>query len=296
MLEVNFRHLKVFHAVARRLSYSRAAEELYISQPAISRQVQELEKAVGAQVFHRQGKRISLTDAGRRVYDYAQRVLDLTEELEQAVQELQDVMKGHLRLGASSTLGIYVLPSFLGLFRRRYPEVGISLQISNSQQVAAALLRGEFHLGFVSMEMEAPDLQWQTLAADELVVAAPSGHPFVGRPVTPQELCGETLLLREPGSGTRRCFELALAATGQKPRRVLEMGSTEAIKRALAAGLGLSAIPRRALNEGEAQGALGLVKVEGMDLRRPLGILTRKGARLPPAALAFSAALQKTPL
>ncbi len=294
MLEINFHHLTVFHAVARNLSFSRAAEQLYISQPALSRQVQELEKAVGARVFHRQGKRISLTDAGRRVYDYAQRLLDLTDELEQAIGELEDVARGHLRLVASSTTGVYVLPAFLGLFRGRYPEIEISLHVSNSQQAAAAMVQDGYHLGFVSMEIEAPGLQWQTLGTDELVIASRPDHPFVHGTVPVEELFGEAFLLREPGSGTRRCLEREMERLGVRPRRVLEMGSTEAIKRGLAAGLGISAIPKRALTEEEARGSLGLVKVEGMDLRRPLGILTRKGSRLPPAALAFSAALQKS--
>ena len=295
-MEINFHHLRVFHAVARQLSYSRAAEQLYISQPALSRQVQELEKAIRAQVFHRQGKRIALTDAGRRVYDYAQRVLDLTDEMEQAVRELEDVSRGHLRLVASSTVGIYILPSFLGRFRQHYPEIEVSLQVSNSQQAAAALLQGDFHLGFISVGLEVPGLQWQTLAADELVVLAPPGHPLTRRLATPQELCEQTILLREAGSGTRRCFEQEMERLGQKPRRVLEMGSTEAIKRGVAAGLGVSALPRRSLTAEEAGGSLEPVMVEGLDLRRSLGILTRKGARLSPAALAFVAALQKASL
>lgn len=296
MIEMSFRHLRVFHAVARHASYTRAAEHLNISQPAISTQVQELEKAIGTQLFHRQGKRISLTDAGRRVYDYAQRILDLTDELEQALAELEDTTKGHLRLIASSTLGVYILPSFLALFAQRYPDVEVSLQVSNSQHVAASMLQREYHLGFVSLEMEVPGLQWRTLGTDELVIVAQPGHPCALSPITPDELCDETLLLREPGSGARRAFEVQLERLGQKPRRTLEVGSTEAIKRAVAAGLGLSAIPRRSLSADGAKEGLGLVMVDGMDLQRPLGILTPKGTRLAPSALAFTAALQKAAL
>src|SRR3972149_10676960 len=172
MIEMNFRHMRVFYVVAKHLSYSRAAEELYVSQPAISQQVQELEKAVGSPLFYRQGKRISLTEAGRRVYEYAQRVLDQTEELEQTVRELDDATRGNLRLIASGSLGAYILPSSLALFRGLYPAVEVSLQVSNSQQVAATMLQGGYHLGFVSMEMEVPGLQWQTLGTDELVIVA----------------------------------------------------------------------------------------------------------------------------
>ncbi len=294
MLEINFHHLKVFHAVARRLSYSRAAEQLYISQPAVSRVVQDLEKAVGTPLFLRQGKRISLTEAGRRVYDYAQRVLDLTDELEQAIREMEDVTKGRLRLAACSTLGIYVLPAFLSLFRQRYPNIDISLHVANSQLAAEAVRQGDHHLGFVSMEIESPGIQWQTLARDELVVIVPAGHPFAGQTVTGAQLCQETLLLREPGSGTRRCVELELERLGQRPERVVEMGGTESIKRAVTAGLGVSAVSGRSLAGTEADGSLAIVTVEGMDLTRPLGLLTRKGTRVPPSALTFSAALRKS--
>ncbi len=292
-MDINFHHLKVFHTVARQLSYSRAAEQLYISQPAVSRTVQELEKSVGTPVFHRQGKRISLTDAGRRVFDYAQRVLDLTDELEQAIRDLEDGARGFLRVASSSTMGVYILPAFIGQFRRRYPELEISLEISNSQQAAASTQQGDCHLGFVSMAIETPGLQWQTLATDELTVISPSGHPCAGRTIPAADLCQEDLILREAGSGTRRCLEMELDRLGLRPRRILEMGSTEAIKRAVAAGLGLSAIPNRALAGDQAGIGVARVKVEGMDLRRPLGLLTRKGARVSPAALAFSAALQK---
>lgn len=123
-------------------------------------------------------------------------------------------------------------------------------------------------------------------------ICQPAGHPFTLHPVEPDDLCDETLLLREQGSGTRRYFELELERQGVKLRRVLEIGNTEAIKRAVAAGLGISAVPRRSLTE-EVRGSLELVKVVGLDLQRPLGILTYKGIRLAPVALAFSAALQK---
>lgn len=293
MLAISFHQLQAFHAVARRLSYSRAAEQLYISQPAVSRMVQDLEKAVGAPVFHRQGRHISLTDAGRRLYDYAERVFDLTDELEQAVQELQDVTRGRLRLAASSTTGIYVLPAFLGAFQRRNPEIEVSLRVCNSSQAALAVQQGEAQLGFVSMPVEAPGLQWQTLFDDEMVFIAPPGHPLAGRRATAGELCQETLLVREEGSGTRRYVEREFERLGKKPRRLLEMSSTEAIIRAVAAGLGVSAIPTRALAGDRPPAGIETLSVEGLDLHRPLGMLTRKGARVPPVALAFAAALLK---
>lgn len=293
MLEINFHHLKAFHAVVRHLSYSRAAEDLYISQPAVSRLVQDLEKSVGAKVFHRQGKRISLTDAGHKVHEYTRRVLDLTDELEQVILEMEDITRGRLRLAASSTPGNYLLPAFLGLFSRRYPQVEVSILVSNSQQAAVSMQQRACHLGFVSMQMEIPGIQWQSLATDELVIIAPYRHPLAGRTISAEDLLQETLIVREPGSGTRHCFDMEIGRTGKKPQRILEIGGTEAIKRAVAAGLGVSAIPRRALTPEETARHLAVVEVEGLDLRRPLGLLAPKGTRVPPAALVFAAALQK---
>lgn len=297
MISVNFHQLEIFYAVARRLSYSRAAEELYISQPAVSKRVQELEKALGTQLFYRQGRRISLTDAGRVVYDYAQKIFSLTDEVGRTLRELESLERGVLRLGASSTAGIYLLPSLLGVFKKEFPGVEIELDIANSQQVITRVLRSELNLGLISSTTVPPGLQWQPFGADELTLIVATEHPFAQQDeVSASALTGETLLLRERGSGTREWLERELERLDCRPKRVIEISNTEAIKRAAAANLGVAFVSRRAVKLELAQGLLALGVIRGLNPQRMLGIVSYKGRRLPPAALAFVALLHKTPL
>src|SRR3972149_4082409 len=194
---MNFHHLQVFRTVARRLSYSRAAEELYISQPAVSRHVHALEKDLGAKLLGQSGNRVYLTDAGRIVFDYAQRVFALTEEAKRALLELEGLERGYLRLGASSTPGVYLLPAVITLFRQRYPGVEVSLAIGNSQQIEERVLRDELDLGFVGARF-LPELHVQPYARDSLVLIVPLAHPFAEREaVSPRELEAEPFILRE---------------------------------------------------------------------------------------------------
>ncbi len=146
---MDFQHLTVFQAVARRLSFSRAADELNLSQPAVSKHIQLLEAELGVRLFQRVGRRVELTDAGRIVVDYAQRVSVLTEEVRRVLGELEGLQRGYLRLGASSTPGLYLIPEVLARFRKRYPAVQTTLAISNSADIARRVLAGEFDLGFV---------------------------------------------------------------------------------------------------------------------------------------------------
>src|SRR3990170_7458778 len=197
---MNYYHLQVFYTVAKRLSYSRAAEELYISQPAVSRHVHALEKDMGSKLLGQIGNRVYLTDAGRIVFDYAQKVFALTEEAHRALAELEGVERGYLRLGASSTPGIYLLPPVVALFRERYPGVDISLYIGNSQQIEGRVLKNELDLGFVGARF-LPELQVQLFVHDQLVLVVPAGHPFAERePVSPQDVEREPFILREDGS------------------------------------------------------------------------------------------------
>lgn len=291
---MNFHRLKVFHTVARLGSFSRAAEELYTSQPNVSKHVRQLEAELGATLFHRLGSGVELTDAGRAVYRYTQQMLDLTDEMQRALAELEGLARGYLRLGASSTPGLYLLPEMIAAFGRRYPGLEVSLSISNSSQVVEAVLGGKFDLGFVGGFVEAAGLQAQPFVSDEVVLIAPPGHRLAGRAdVAAGELEAETFIVREPGSGTCRAMETALEALGIKPQRALEMNGCEAVKRAVAAGLGLSFVSRYALDLEFGQGALTVLYGPGLNLSRQLHIISRKDARLSPGGLAFLAVVRK---
>jgi DNA-binding transcriptional LysR family regulator len=291
---MNFHRLKVFYLVARLESFSRAAEELYTSQPNVSKHVHQLEAELGVSLFHRLGGSIELTEAGRVVYRYARQIFDLTAELQRALAEQEGLERGYLRLGASSTPGLYWLPDMIAAFGRRYPGLEVSFSIGNSQQVVDQTLAGKLDLGFVGGFIEAAGLQRQPFERDEIVLIVPAGHRLAGQAdITAMDLEGETFIGRESGSGTRQAMEAILASLGFSPPRTLELPSCEAIKRAVTAGLGLSFVSRSAVDLELKQGVLSVAAGQGLNFSRQLFVVSRKDARLSPAALAFLADVRK---
>ncbi len=291
---MNFQRLKVFHTVAQLRSFSRAAEELYTSQPNVSKHVRQLEVELGVSLFHRLGGGIELTDAGRAVYHYAQQVFDLTGEMQRTLAELEGLERGYLCLGASSTPGLYLLPEMIAAFNRRHPNLEVTLSIGNSSQVVDKMLTGKIDLGFVGGFVELAGLQVQPFVSDEMVLITPPRYRLAGaNEGAAEELAAETFITREVGSGTHQAMEAALATLDIKPRRTLEMNGCEAVKRAVAAGLGLSFVSRYAIDLELEQRVLTVLHGPGFSLSRQLHIISRKDARLSPGALAFLALARK---
>jgi len=293
MASFNLHRLRVFHAVARRESYSRAAEDLRISQPAVSKHVLDLEGELGLKLFHRLGRRVVLTEAGRLMADYAQRIFALAEEAQRALGELQGLERGTLRLGASTTPGCYLLPRSLAGFRARYPRLEVSLDIMASHDVVDRVIRQELDLGFVGATFAA-DLHVQPYLDDELVLILRPRHPLAKvQAISREALEEETFVLRDAASGTRTVAEAELKARGITIRRLLELRSVEAIKQAVAEGLGISFISRYAVALEVRHKLLAVAADPRLRFRRPLVMITRKDARLAPAALAFAASVRK---
>ncbi len=291
---MNFHRLNVFYLVARLESFSQAAEELYTSQPNVSKHVHQLEAELGVSLFHRLGGSIELTEAGRAVYRYAQQVFDLTAELQRTLVELEGLERGYLRLGASSTPGLYWLPELVAAFARHYPGLEMSFSIGNSQQVVDEILAGKLDLGFVEGFVEAVGLQRQPFERDELVLIIPAGHRLAGQAdITVTDLEGEAFIVRESGSGTRQAMESLMASVGLSSQRTLELPSCEAVKRAVAAGLGLSFVSRSAIDLELNQGLLTVLQGSGLSLSRQLYVISRKDVRLSPSVLAFLAFVHK---
>ncbi len=293
MATLNLHRLRVFHAVARRESYSRAAEDLHISQPAVSRHVLDLEEELGFKLFHRLGRRIILTEAGRLMADYAQRIFVLADEARRALEELQGLERGRLKLGASSTPGNYLVPRTLAAFQARYPRLEVSLDIMASHDVVDRILRQDLDLGFVGATFDA-ELHVQPYVEDDVVLVLRPGHPLALVRAIPREaLEKETFILRDAGSGTRTVTESQLKARGITIRRMLELRSVEAIKQAVAAGLGISFISHYAVTLEVRHKVLAAAADRQLRFRRPLVMISRKDARLSPAALAFAASARK---
>lgn len=294
---MDFPRLSVFLAVARQLNFRRAAESLHLSQPAVSKHIHQLEAELGLALFERRRNRVALTEAGRMLQDYGQRVSMLTDEVRRTLAELQGLQRGVLQIGASSTPGLYLLPERLARFRQDHPGVETQLVIGNSADVSRRVASGELDLGFVGALPDATGLQVRPFAEDEIVLIAPPRHPLARRAARSgaalTALAQETWIMREAGSGTREVALAGLAERGVTPARTMELSGCEAVKRAVAAGLGLGFVSRHAIALEVAYGLLTIVDEPGLRFRRPLYLVTRKDARPSPAVLAFMAHVLK---
>lgn len=293
---VNYNHLMIFLAVAEEGGISRGAERLYISQPAVSKQLGLLEASLGLTLLERTPKGTVLTEAGRLLLEYARRLSGLEREAETAMAEMRGVERGTLTLGASLTVGAYLLPSLLAEYARRYPSIVLSLQIANTETIQSRLREGVLDLALTEGFADDPELTAEVFAHDALVAVAPPGHPLLAvAPIPAARFVQEPLILREPGSGTRAVVEQAFREKGLTLMLRLSLGSTEAIKGAVAAGAGLAIVSRLAVNLELETGRLALLPLSDLTLRRPLHRLVRRGALESRAAQAFRALLAEAP-
>jgi DNA-binding transcriptional LysR family regulator len=291
---MNLNHLAIFHAVAQAGSMTRGAERLDISQPAVSKQVQGLESALGVHLFDRIGRRVRLSQAGEILADYARRLFALADEAEAALADVRAGGRGRLVVGASTTIGTYLLPGVVAAFWRRHPRVELLVEIENTEQVHRRLAGLELDVGLTEGFVEDEELDAEVFHRDELVVIAAPGHRLAGNPRVPlSALQEEPLILREPGSGTRAVEERALARLKLPVRVAMALGSTEAIKRGVAEGVGLALMSRLAVHAECAAGTLAVLPVAGLRIERPLYLVRRKGRRDGPALQAFCGVLRE---
>jgi DNA-binding transcriptional LysR family regulator len=293
-MSMNLNHLAVFHAVAQAGSMTRGAERLDVSQPAVSKQVRELERALGVHLFDRIGRRVHLSQAGEALADYARRLFALADEAEKALADVRAAGRGRLAIGASQTVGTYLLPGVLAEFWRRHPRVELLVQVANTEQVHRRLAGLELDVGLTEGFVEEEELEAEVFHRDELVVIAAPTHRLAGQARVPlSAVREEPFVLREPGSGTRAVEERALARLKLPVRAVMELGSTEALKRVVAEGVGLALVSRLAVAAELAAGALAVLPVAGLRIERPLHLVRRKGRRDGPALQAFCAVLRE---
>ncbi len=289
---MNSYHLQVFLAVARKLSYSRAAEELFISQPAVSRHVHALEKELGGKLLGQVGNRIYMTEAGKIVFEYARKLSFVEEEMKRALDELENMERGYLRLGASSTPGTYLLPPIVAKYRRRYPGIEVTIAVGNCGQVVGGVLQNDLDLGFLGGTPSNPALDARPFVRDSLTLVVSADHPFAGREsVTPEEMVEEPFVLREQASCTRWMLEEELAPRGLRLRRAMELNGSEAVKRAVAAGVGVAVVSRHSVEDELKQGVLHALRIEGLKMDRQMSVVAHRETRLSAAGAAFLALL-----
>lgn len=292
-MPINLHFLRSFTAVAELRSFSRAAETLFMSQPAVSKAVRELEQQVGLALLDRSARPVALTEAGGVLLGHARRLFADERAAEHALSQLRELETGSLAVGASSTIGIYLLPPAIARFHRRFPRIRLFLDIGNTQQIVEHLRAAALDVAFVEGPVEGDDLLVEPWRDDELVVIAPPEHALAqAGPTSLARLLAEDFVLREVGSGTREVIELALRARGAALTVPLELGSTEAIKRAVIAGMGLAIVSVATVTTELATGLLHIVPVPELPLGRQLTRLTIVGRPPSPALRALDATLE----
>lgn len=247
MNQATLHQLKVFEAAARHGSFTRAAEELFLTQPTVSMQIKQLTKSVGLPLFEQVGKRLFLTEAGRELFATCREIFNVISQFEITVADLKGLKQGSLRLAVITTAK-YIIPRLLGPFCELYPGIDVSLQVTNHEGILERMTANLDDLYIMSQLPEHLDIQFQPFLENPLMVFAPVNHPLSTETnISLERLAQEPFIMREPGSGTRRAIQSLLEENGIKVRVKLELGSNEAIKQAIAGGLGISVLSRHTL-------------------------------------------------
>jgi DNA-binding transcriptional LysR family regulator len=285
------RQLAAFCAVVERRSFSQAAEQLGVTQPAVSLQIRSLEKRLGLQLLDRSGRRVEPTDAGRRLYRSAQRVLAAEEQLlSELGEEVEGELAGRLEIGASTGPGGIVLPVVLAEFQQRHPGVHVALAVSDTQRVVEQVARRELELGVVGAARRHRGVVFEPFFRDEVVLAVPRGHRFAGQRVTLEELKHEPLVLMQEGAGVRQVIDDELREAGVRLRDLdvrLELGLQESARSAVIAGFGVTFISRSAIEADVAAGTLAVAQVEGLEPSREISLVRSAGRAETRVAQAF---------
>jgi len=287
MKHATLRQLKVFEAVARHHSFSRAAEELHLTQPAVSMQMKQLEEQIGLPLLEQVGKRMFLTEAGQELRHHARDIAARMVDLSASMDQLRGLERGLLRLAVVSTTN-YFLPRLIADFNRRHPGVRVSLQVANRELVLAALADNSTDLAITGRPPDSLDVVAQHFMDNPLVVIAPPEHPLAALASVPlKRMAEETLVVREPGSGTRAVMERHFESQGLAYRAGCEFGTNEALKQAVRAGLGLGVVSAQTIELELRTGCLVLLPVEGFPVVRQWYVVHRTHKRLSAAASTF---------
>jgi DNA-binding transcriptional LysR family regulator len=273
------RRLQVFHTVARLLSFTKAAETLHMTQPAVTFQVRQLEEHFNTRLFDRTHNRISLTDAGKRVFEYSDRIFELYTEMESAVREMTGDISGVLMIGASTTIAEYMLPALLGDFKKKYPEVNVQLKVSNSDGIVHMVENNVIDLGVVESPVLNKNLVVEVCRVDQLVAVVSPQHPLAERDsVTIKELIEYPFICREEGSGTREVIAEYMTEQGINNGQVsltMELGSPESIKGAVEAAMGVSILSYVTVQKELKLGTLVSLSLDPL-LERPFSFVHQK--------------------
>lgn len=283
--------LHIFCKVVELRSFSKAANTVYLSQPTVSSHIKDLEDHFECKLIDRLGREVAPTKAGQLLYGYAVKMIALKEDIEKALAEFQGKIKGHLTIGGSTIPGGYILPPLLGRFKQACPEVTVTLIERDTAEIIRDTIDGRVELGIVGAEAREAQLAQQKIMDDEMFVIVPAGHRWAARgAVAVEDLVAEPFIMREPGSGTRKSIEQVLDKSGHwlgQLNVVAEMGSPEAIRQAIKAGMGISILSEYAVADDLTAGSLRKVGIKGFPFQRAFYLIMHKHRTRSPLCRAF---------
>ena len=286
-MHLTLRQLQCFSAVAKNLSYTKAAQELHLTQPAVSMQIRQLEQQAGLALTEQFGKQVHLTEAGEEVYRYARSILNQIKEMDDVLDRLKGFSGGRLKIAAISSAN-YFAPKLLGTFQQRFPDVSVSMDVTNQKAVLALVLDNEVDMAIMGQPPKDSQVEAIPFMDNPLVIVARPDHRLAGRKrIALKELEKEVFLIREPGSGTRGAMERFFREQKLKLTTGMGMGSLSSIKQGVQAGLGLALLPRNAVRNELHYGHLVELKIKGLPIQRHWYVVLHKGKRLSLAAEEF---------
>jgi LysR family transcriptional regulator, transcriptional activator of the cysJI operon len=285
---MDVRDLQIFLSVSKHLNYTRAGEEINLSQPSVSVRIHQLESELRVKLFEQLGKKVVLTDAGQLLVPYANRVIAAVDDAHHAIDELQGLERGSLRIGASTTPGMYLVPQVVARFKRSHPKIDIHLRIKDTREVEDGVLNNEFDFGFVGGHLAAAEVSAHAWLTDELLLVVSPDHRLRNKKtVRKQDLEGESFIVRESGSATRATIVTQLQQANFELETVIEMENPESIKKAVQSGLGIAFISKFAIATELKAKTLTAIRVRDLTINRELKIVHRKDKHLSRAAVAF---------
>jgi len=283
---ISIRQLQVFEAVARLLSYTRASEELYLSQPTVSLQIKKLEADIGLPLTEQVGKKVSLTEAGKALYQTSKEVLGALNHFEMEIDDQKGLQTGQLRISVVTTAN-YFAPRLIGRFTQKYPGITVSLDVGNREHILERMSQNMDDLYLIGKPPNSSELDFQPYLANPMVVVAPADHPLAGREKIPlKSIAEQPFIIREPGSGTRIAVERLFAEHGYSLNIRMELGSNESIKQGITGGLGIAVISQHTITRGDLS-ELKILDVEGFPISWQWYVGHPRGKRLSVAAKTF---------
>jgi DNA-binding transcriptional LysR family regulator len=287
---LNLRQLHVFASVVKHMSVSLAAEELFITQPAVSQQIRGLEEQLGLKLFERTPNGLLLTEGGEAIHPHVLAILPSQARIDNVVAEQRGATRGHLAVGANTTGGMYVVSPMLRAFRDAHPEAEIVLQVHSTDRICERILQNLLDVAVVTGPVEVGSVVAADLCEDELYLIVSPSHPFAARAtVSRQDVAAEPFVVPEPGSRTRRLIQRAIESHGLKLQIAMQLPGTEEVKKAVEANLGVAMVSKHAVTRELELGALHRVTIHDLEIHRPIQSLHRRGRRLSPIARLFLA-------